>query len=172
MRSNLETLLSIAKQAARAAATVHRRAEPDRLGVGTKSSPLDLVTEIDREAEQQPVSAIHAARPYDAIIGEEGTAIPGTSGGCWILDPLDGTTNFVDGSPAYAVAVGVEIDGKRVLGVVYDTYHQRLYAGIVGGGAQCEGRPIAVRTTADLSRALIGTGFLPNATVRNSQGEV
>lgn len=171
-RELMKALLSIAIQAARAAAAVHRRAEPGHLGVGMKSSPMDLVTAVDREAEQQLVSAIRTARPHDAIIGEEGTAIPGSSGVCWLLDPLDGTTNFIYGYPAHAVAVGVEIDGQRVLGVVHDTYHQRLYSGIVGGGAQCDGRPIAPGATADLSRALVGTGFLPDAAVRRVQGEL
>jgi len=71
-----------------------------------------LVTEVDREAERQLVSAIRTARPDDAILGEEGIDIIGNSGICWLLDPLDGTTNFVHGYQAYAVSVGVEIDGK------------------------------------------------------------
>ncbi len=172
MRGNFEELLQIAVQAAQAAAAVHRRAERDSLGVGTKSSPMDLVTAVDLEAEQQLVSIIRTARPDDAIIGEEGTTISGGSGVCWILDPLDGTTNFVYGYPAHAVAVGVEIDGRRVLGVVHDTSHPWVYTGVVGRGAQCNGEAITANTTADLSRALIGTGFLPNAAVRPVQGAV
>jgi myo-inositol-1(or 4)-monophosphatase len=169
---DVEALLEIAKQAAEAAAAVHRRAVPDRLSVRIKSSQMDLVTAVDREAEQQLVSVIRTARPDDGVIGEEGTAVAGTSGVSWILDPLDGTTNFVYSYPAHAVAVGVEIDGKRVLGVVHDTYHQRVYTGIVGKRAECNGRPIAVRVTSDLSCALIGTGFLPDAAVRKVQAEV
>jgi myo-inositol-1(or 4)-monophosphatase len=121
MRGDLEELLSIAKHAARMAAAVHLRARQGALEVRTKHSPLDLVTAVDREAERQLVSAIRTARPDDAILGEEGTNITGSSGVCWVLDPLDGTTNFVHGYPAYAVSVGVEIDGTRVIGVVHDT---------------------------------------------------
>jgi myo-inositol-1(or 4)-monophosphatase len=172
MQGHLEVLLSLAKRAAQAAAAVHRRAERGRLGVGMKSSAMDLVTTVDLTAERVLVSVIRSARPHDAIIGEEGTSIPGSSGVCWILDPLDGTTNFVYGYPAHAVAVGVEIDGQRVLGVVHDTSHQRVYAGVVGVGAQCDGSPIAAGATADLSQALVGTGFLPDAPVRQLQGEV
>jgi myo-inositol-1(or 4)-monophosphatase len=172
MPAHLEELLSIAKQAAQAAAAVHHRAQRGRLGVGMKSSPMDLVTAVDREAEQVLVSIIQRARPHDAILGEEGTTVPGSSGVCWILDPLDGTTNFVYGYPAHAVAVGVEIDGTRVLGIVHDTAHRRVYAGVVGVGAHCDGSPMAPGTTADLSRALIGTGFLPDTRVRQVQGEV
>lgn len=172
MQGNFEELLHIAVQAAQAAATVHRRAERNSLGVGTKSSPMDLVTEVDREAERQLGATIRAARPHDAITGEEGTTISGSSGVCWILDPLDGTTNFVYGYPAHAVAVGVELDGTRVLGVVHDTSHAWVYTGVVGRGAQCNGEAITASATADLSRAVIGTGFLPNAAVRTVQGEV
>jgi myo-inositol-1(or 4)-monophosphatase len=118
------------------------------------------------------VSSIRAARPGDAILGEEGTNITGRSGVCWILDPLDGTTNFVHGYPAYAVAVGVEIDGQRVMGVVHDTSHDRVYSGMVGVGAHCDGRPISVRGESALSQALVGTGFFPNAAVRLVQGEI
>jgi myo-inositol-1(or 4)-monophosphatase len=130
------------------------------------------VTEIDVESERRLVSVIRAARPDDAIVGEEGANVAGSSGVCWILDALDGTTNFVHGYPAHAVSVGVEIDGKRALGVVHDTFHRRVYAGIVGVGAHCDGRPIAVRAERKLSRALVGTGFLPHAEVRRVQAEV
>jgi len=172
MRESLDKLLDIAKQAAQMAAAVHHSSKRDEFRVRTKSSAIDLVTEIDQESERQIVSVIRAARPEDAIVGEEGTNIAGSTGICWIIDPLDGTTNFVHKYPVYAAAIGVEIDGKRVLGVVHDTFHNRVYEGIVGVGAQCDGEPITVRGEVELSRALIGTGFLPNAEVRRVQAEV
>lgn len=172
MREKLDELLHIAKHAAGLAAAVHRSVEQDNPEFDTKSSSSDLVTEIDRESERQMVSVIHAARPADAIIGEEGTSIMGSSGVCWILDPLDGTTNFIHKYPAHAVSVGVEIDGHRALGVVHDTFHDLIYEGIVGVSAQCNGKPVAARVESELSRALIGTGFLPNAEVRRVQAEV
>ncbi|HSF32915.1 MAG TPA: inositol monophosphatase family protein [Candidatus Tectomicrobia bacterium] len=73
----------------------------------------------------------------------EGTNVTGRSGVCWVLDPLDGTTNFVHGYPAYAVAVGVEIDGQRVIGMVHDTSYDCVYSGMVGVGTPCDGRPIS-----------------------------
>jgi myo-inositol-1(or 4)-monophosphatase len=172
MPNDLDTLLAIAKSAAQAAAAVHARAVPGRIQAGLKDSPMNLVTEVDREAERQLVSAISAARPDDSIVGEEGAAVQGTSGVCWILDPLDGTTNFVHGYPAHSVAVGVEIGGKRVLGVVADTYHRRVFSGIVGQGAHCDGEAIRVSGRADLAHALIGTGFLPIRPVRIAQAEL
>jgi myo-inositol-1(or 4)-monophosphatase len=116
MRETLNELLSIAKHAAQIAAAVHCNIKHDSLAVRTKSSSIDLVTEIDREAERQIVATIHSARPDDAIVGEEGTNIAGNSGVCWIIDPLDGTTNFIHKYPAYAVSVGIEINNQRVLG--------------------------------------------------------
>lgn len=172
MRKNLDELLRVAKHAARLAAAVHHGATQDSLGINTKSSASDLVTEVDREAERQMVAAIHTARPDDAIVGEEGTSIAGTSGVCWLLDPLDGTTNFIHRYPAHAVSVGVEINGQRMLGVVHDTFHDRVYEGIVGVGAQCDGEPIRVSAESALSKALVGTGFLPDAEVRRVQAKV
>jgi myo-inositol-1(or 4)-monophosphatase len=166
-------LLEIAKRAARVAAEVHRRAmERVRFDVGTKSSNLDLVTEVDREAERTIVDVIRSARPNDSILGEEGSALSGSSGVRWVIDPLDGTTNFIHGYPAHSVAVGIEFEGRRVAGVVIDTYANRTYSGVVGQGATCDKWPITVKDETDLHKALVGTGFLPDAEVRRLQAEI
>jgi len=166
-------LLEIAKRAASSARAVHRRAlDRHNVKADIKSSDYDLVTDVDRESEQELVRVIRAARPNDEIIGEEGTTLRGDSGVRWILDPLDGTTNFVHGYPMHAVAVGVEVDGENVVGVVHDTFSDRVYAGIVGEGATCDDRKIAVRGESDLKHALIGTGFLPDEEVRRAQAEL
>jgi myo-inositol-1(or 4)-monophosphatase len=172
-REELSELLEIAKYAASLAAAVHRRAmEKDGFNVETKRSTYDLVTEVDREAERELVTAIRAARPHDGIIGEEGANFIGSSGVRWILDPLDGTTNFVHRYPAHSVAVGVEIDEQRIIGVVHDTFSQRVYAGIIGEGATCDGKLIVARNECNLRGALIGTGFLPDADVRRLQADL
>ena len=90
----------------------------------------------------------------------------------WILDPLDGTTNFVHRYPAHSVAVGIEINGRRTIGVVHDTFSNRVYSGVIGQGATCDNEPMSVRNETDLSHALVGTGFLPHADVRRLQGDV
>jgi len=173
MQYNLADLLEIATRAARAAAEIHREGmERGGLGVETKRTALDLVTEIDRAAERELVKVIHAARPEDAIIGEEGTNVSGDSRVRWILDPLDGTVNFIHHYPAHSVAIGVEIDGVRSIGVVHDSYNNNVYAGIVGSGATCNGNPISVGSETDLTRALVGTGFLPDAGVRERQADL
>jgi myo-inositol-1(or 4)-monophosphatase len=173
MKEDLGELLGIAKHAAGLAATVHRRAmDAGTLKVETKSTTTDLVTEIDRAAEHELVEAIRAARPNDEIIGEEGTNISGSSGVRWVLDPLDGTTNFVHRYPAHSVAIGVEVGRRRTIGVVHDTFSNRVYAGIVGEGATCDDAPIAVGNESNLKQALIGTGFLPDVNVRSKQADL
>ena len=173
MNEEVSALFDIAKCAASSAAAVHRRAIGEGgFSVDTKSSTCDLVTGVDREAERELVKAIRAARPNDEIIGEEGANFSGDSGVRWVLDPLDGTTNFIHRYPAHSVAVGVEIDGRRVIGVVHDTFSNRVYAGVVGEGATYDGEPIAVRNESNLRQALVGTGFLPDACVRRLQADL
>lgn len=173
MSEELLELLAVAKQAARLAVAVHHRAmEAGDFGIRTKGSAFNLVTEIDRAAERKMVEAIQSLRPNDSIVGEEGTNVEGNSGVRWIIDPLDGTTNFIHRYPAHAVAVGVEIEGRRQVGVVHDSFNNRVYAGIVGGVATCDGRAIAVRQERDLEGALVGTGFLPDANVRRAQADL
>ena len=173
MKEDLSDLLELAKRAAESAAAIHRNAiASGGFNVHTKASTSDLVTEIDREAERKLVAVIRAARPNDEIVGEEGSNLSGDSGVRWILDPLDGTTNFVHRYPAHSVAVGIEINGRRMIGVVHDTFSNRVYSGVVGQSATCDKEPIAVRNESDLSHALVGTGFLPNAGVRRLQADV
>ena len=172
-KDELSELLEIAKHAANLAGMVHRRAlDAGEVKADTKSSSSDLVTKVDRESEQELVRAIRLARPNDEIIGEEGTRLTGSSGVRWILDPLDGTTNFIHRYPMHSVAVGVEVDGRNVVGVVHDTFSDRVYAGVVGEGATCDNKPIRVRSESDLKRALIGTGFLPDEEVRRAQADL
>ena len=170
--NELQALLNVAHQAAQAAASVHRAYRQKSFRVDNKGSALDLVTTVDRDAEEQLVAVIQAARPDDGILGEEGSHSRSRSGVTWILDPLDGTTNYVYGYPAHAVAIGVEIDGVRRLGVVEDTANGRSYSGIVGQGANCDDAALHVSQTTELSRALLGTGFLPDEAVRQIQGEL
>jgi myo-inositol-1(or 4)-monophosphatase len=169
---NVDDLLALATRAALAAADVHASAARSGLEVAQKSSPTDLVTEVDRRAEVALVEAIRSERPGDGVVGEEGADHPSETGLSWILDPLDGTTNFVYGYPAHAVSVGLEIEGQRALGVVCDTARQQLYAGSLWHPATREGQPISVAQQRDPSLALLGTGFLPDASVRGRQGEL
>jgi myo-inositol-1(or 4)-monophosphatase len=169
----LSELLELAKRAANSAAAVHRSAiQEGGFTVYAKTSSSDLLTEVDRESERRLVAAIREARPNDEILGEEGANFDGDSGVRWLLDPLDGTTNFVHRYPAHSVAVGIEIAGRRRIGVVHDTFSNHVYWGVVGHGARCDNEPIAVRHESDLSLALIGTGFLAYPEVRRTQADL
>jgi myo-inositol-1(or 4)-monophosphatase len=172
MQVDPKELLDIAQRVVRHAAIVHHSTPRNALGVDTKQSSTDLVTSVDRRTEELLVAAIRDARPDDGILGEEGSNTAGTSGVQWIIDPLDGTTNFVYGYPAHSVAIGIEFDDRPVAGVVYDTYHERLYSALAGIGAWCDDTAVAVTSQSDLSLALVGTGFLPLREVRAHQGAI
>lgn len=165
----LEPLRDLAVRLAADAAAVHRAGRGRALHVETKGSRTDHVSEIDREAERLIVAGIDAARPDDGILGEEGSARAGSSGVRWIIDPLDGTTNYLYGFPAYSVSIGIEVDGVLAVGVVHDSARDVCYAGIRDGIATCDGVPIRVRPTADLGMALVGTGFQYRPEIRARQ---
>jgi myo-inositol-1(or 4)-monophosphatase len=143
-----------------------------RASVETKSTGTDMVTEMDRASERLIVDGLLAARPDDGILGEEGSARPGTSGVRWVIDPLDGTTNYLYGFPSYGVAVGAEVDGVAVAGAVHDPVHGETYSAAAGAGAWCGGRRLAVGGPPTLATALVGTGFAYAAERRAEQAEV
>ncbi len=163
-------LLELARATALEAGTLlQSRAGEVRELVETKSSPTDMVTDADRASEALIVQRILAARPQDGILGEEGAERDGSSGVRWVIDPLDGTTNYLYGLPAYAVSIAAEHDGVVVAGAVYDVPHDDLYAAARGGGATCNTNPIAVSSANRLSVALVGTGFGYNPARRTKQ---
>jgi myo-inositol-1(or 4)-monophosphatase len=130
-----------------------------RAEIGTKSSITDMVTEIDRASEALIVEGIRQARPHDAIVGEEGADVVGTSGVRWLIDPVDGTTNYLYGFPGFAVSIAAEVAGETAIGVVHDPLHRDVFTGVRGRGAQRNGEPIRVSDKADLATALVATGF-------------
>ncbi len=166
-------LLALAGAVAReAGALVAAGAREARTLVGTKSSPTDMVTEVDHASEELIVRRLLALRPGDGILGEEGSAREGTSGVRWVIDPLDGTTNFLYGIPAYAVSIAAELDGEAVAGAVFDAARGELFSAARGAGATLDGRPIRVSTLDDMARALAGTGFGYDAERRRRQAQV
>ncbi len=166
----IDELLPLATDLALEAGALLRERHPQvRDLVATKSTPTDMVTEVDRASEALLVRRILAARPHDAILGEEGANHPGSSGVRWVIDPLDGTTNYIYGYPAYAVSIGIEHKGEPVVGAVFDAARGELFAAARGRGATLDGRPIAVSTEADLTRALLGTGFAYDVERRRGQ---
>jgi myo-inositol-1(or 4)-monophosphatase len=149
----------VAIDAARVAGLLLRDALDDPRQVEFKGTPTNLVTEMDARVERLVCERLHEAFPDDAILGEESGARPGTSGRRWIVDPLDGTTNYAHGLPIFAVSIGLEAGGHVVLGVVYDPNRDELFAAERGQGAWLGDRPLRVSPTATLNASLIATGF-------------
>jgi myo-inositol-1(or 4)-monophosphatase len=149
----------VAVEAARAAGQLLRRELPSTRQVSFKGTPTNLVTEMDARAEKVVVDALLTAFPDDGILAEEGSARAGQSGRRWIIDPLDGTTNYAHGVPFFSVGVALEEEGRVVLGVVYEPNRDELYIGEREGGAWLNGAPLAVSTTDELGASLLATGF-------------
>jgi myo-inositol-1(or 4)-monophosphatase len=161
---------------ARGAADLVRQLSSSRAEVTSKTTSTDLVTEVDRASERWLVERIAADRPSDGVLGEEGGERPGTSGVRWIVDPIDGTVNFVLGLPEYAVSVAAERDGVVVAGAVANPVTGELYRAQLGAGAWLESldgsRRLQGPRGVPLERAVIGTGFGYARELRQRQGGV
>lgn len=141
-------------------------------GVDTKSSPTDLVSDADRVAEKFLVDFIRHERPEDGILAEEGAGRPSKSGLTWVVDPLDGTVNFLFGIPVWCVSVAIEDVRGGLAGVIYNPNSEELYAAERGQGATLNGEGINVSDRADLASALIGTGFSYDSEARSQQADL
>ena len=161
-RALLESVLATATEAAHHAATFIRDAAP-RLGdlEWVEKGTADFVTEVDRGAEARIAEVLSREFPYAALVGEELTpdVVLSGDGLTFIVDPLDGTTNFLHGYPQYAVSIGVILGPELVAGVVLNVPRGELFTARLGGGAQLNGEPVHVSRIPTPSRALIGTGF-------------
>ena len=142
------------------------------LEIDSKSTATDLVTATDRASERWLVEQILAARPDDGVVGEEGAARSGRSGVRWILDPIDGTVNFVLGLPNYAVSVAAARDGVVVAGAVCNVETGEVFHASKGGGAYLGDQRLSGPRSVPLSRAVIGTGFGYDAQRRSRQIDV
>jgi myo-inositol-1(or 4)-monophosphatase len=127
--------------------------------VSYKGSPINLVTEMDRRSEALIVEAIRRHFPDHGILAEECGAIVGAGSHRWIVDPLDGTTNYAHGMPIYCVSIALEIGGRVALGVVYDPHRDECFVAARGRGATLNGAPLRVSTTATLGESLLSTGY-------------
>jgi myo-inositol-1(or 4)-monophosphatase len=135
-----------------------------------KSSPTDLVSEADQAAEDLIRARLAGARPDDGFLGEEGGDAEGSSGLRWVVDPLDGTTNFLFGLPQWAVSIACEdADGAPLAGVVYDPPRDEMWSAVRGGPARLDGTAVQRSERAELATALVATGFGYDAEVRRAQ---
>ncbi len=150
--------LIIAEHAARSTGNILLKHLGQPLDVEFKGD-VDLVTRVDRLSEETIVNIIRGAYPDHQILAEEGTNHGGDSEYRWIIDPLDGTTNYAHSFPCFAVSIGLEAAGKMVAGVVYDPVRNECFTAIDGNGAYLNGNPIRVSDIYNLDRALLATGF-------------
>ncbi len=172
-------LLALAVDVAREAAGLVARGRGSAADdVDVKSSAVDVVTAVDRASEELVVGRLLAARPEDAVMGEEGADRSGTSGVRWVVDPIDGTVNFLYDLPAYAVSIAAEVDGEVRAGVVLNVATGDLFTATTGGGAfaSSPSRPEPVRLTTSrpvsLEQTLVATGFGYRVEQRRAQGAV
>jgi myo-inositol-1(or 4)-monophosphatase len=160
-----ERLLATAVAVVRPAAALAQRLRTGAVGeISTKSTDTDVVTAADREVERTVVAALRRARPHDAVLGEEygasgATAAEGTGRVRWLLDPIDGTVNYLYGVPWYAVSLAAEVDGAVVAGVVHNVATGQVWTAAVGRGAWRDGARLTGSRQAVLGQALVGTGF-------------
>jgi myo-inositol-1(or 4)-monophosphatase len=174
--ANVE-LLTLARRIATSAGELARRRRAEGVTVAaSKSSVEDIVTLADRETENFIRSLLADARPDDGFYGEEGEADAGRSGLTWIVDPIDGTVNYLYGIPQYAVSIAV-VEGepnpatwRAIAGAVFNPAIDELFTAVTGGGAFLGAEAIRVNREVELSQALVGTGFSYSSAKRSSQG--
>jgi myo-inositol-1(or 4)-monophosphatase len=155
-----DDLLDLAVRVALEAAELVRGRRREGVEVAaTKSSPVDIVTEADRAAEQLIFERLMTARPDDGFLGEEGASSPSGSGVVWVVDPIDGTVNFLYGIPHYAVSIAADVDGETVAGVVVNVHTGELFTATRGGGSFFDGTRLRLGEQGPLSQRLVGTGF-------------
>ena len=166
-------LLELALEVAHRAGALLHDGRPDDLGVAaTKSSSVDVVTEMDLASEKLITGYLSERRPDDGFLGEEGACSEGTSGVRWVIDPLDGTVNYLYGLPGWAVSVAAEYQGETVVGVVEAPTRGETFRAALGHGAFRNAQPIRCRPAPQLDQALVGTGFNYVAERRAAQAEL
>ncbi|MFF0019739.1 inositol monophosphatase family protein [Streptomyces sp. NPDC005496] len=166
-------LLELALEAAHRAGDFLHHSRPADLGVAaTKSSAVDVVTEMDIASEKLITGLLADRRPDDGVLGEEGASVAGTSGVQWVIDPIDGTVNYLYGLPSWAVSIAARKDGETLVGVVHAPVRGETYRAALGGGTFVNDRPARVRPAPAFGLALVGTGFGYLAERRARQAEV
>ena len=164
-----DELLALATDVAHEAGAGLRDAFGRTVAISAKSTPTDLVSEADLATERLIRARLESARPDDAILGEEGDDRPGTSGLRWVVDPLDGTVNFLFGIPQWCVSIACEDAGGALAGVVFDPMRGETWAATRDGAATLDGAPVRASTRDELASALVATGFGYAADVREAQ---
>ncbi|MFD3687717.1 inositol monophosphatase family protein [Nocardiopsis sp. NPDC058631] len=154
-----ESLRDLAVRVAAEAGDLAAEGQAGITVLDTKSSPTDVVTKMDRATEDLIRARLRAARPDDAVLGEEGGDDGGTSGVRWVVDPIDGTVNYLYGSPDWGVAVAAEVDGVVVASAVSVPARGEMFEAVLGGGSRRNGETLQAPPAVPLDLALVATGF-------------
>jgi myo-inositol-1(or 4)-monophosphatase len=173
-------LLELAQEVALAAGDLLRARLPEVAGglllaggASAKSSPTDLVTDVDRSSEALIVGSLLAARPDDGVHGEEGSSRKGSTGLTWVIDPLDGTINYLYGIPIFSVSIAASQAGRSIVGVVHNPSTGEMFTASEGMGAALDGRELRLEATGrPIGEALVGTGFSYSARNRAAQARL
>lgn len=166
-------LLGVALEAAHLAGAFLRDGRPDDLGVAaTKTSAVDVVTEMDIASEKLITDFFAERRPDDGVLGEEGASSEGSSGIQWVIDPIDGTVNYLYGRPDWSVSIAARKDGETLVGVVHAPMRGETYRAVLGEGAFVNDKAARTRPAPPFGQALVGTGFGYVAERRARQAEV
>ncbi len=154
----MQTVRRVAKEAASSAGKILLDGYTREIKVSYKGS-IDLVTEIDWASEKEIIRHIRRKFPDHSILGEEGGSVPGPGSERWVIDPLDGTTNYTHHFPFFAISIGFESEGEVLYGLVYDPLRNQMFEAVKEGGATLNDNPISVSRTPRLSQSLLVTGF-------------
>jgi myo-inositol-1(or 4)-monophosphatase len=168
----MDRLGSLAVELAVGAGDLIRESRHHAFSVSAKTTPTDVVTEVDRQVEAWLVDEIRRRRPADAVLGEEGGDHRGDSRVRWLIDPIDGTVNFVLGLPLYSVSIAAEVDGVVRAGAVLNPATGELFHAERGAGAYLGELRLSGPRDVPISRAVVGTGFAYEPAIRGRQGEV
>ena len=163
-------LLELAEQIAKKAGEL-LMSRPTNFELDQKSGVLDFATQMDHESEKLIVSEILAARPDDSIIGEEGANRKGSSGYTWVIDPIDGTVNYLYGIPGWCISIAIKDEVGYLVGVVHVPSFAMTWSARRGAGATCNGKPLRCNEPVELNRALIATGFAYDIERRKPQSK-
>lgn len=169
--NSVQELLGLALTAAKQAGDLLMK-RPLIFEVTSKSVAIDIATQMDRDSEKLIVDLLLTARPKDGIIGEEGTSRPSSSGITWVIDPVDGTVNYLYGLPGWSISIAAKDESGVLVGVVHSPTIGSTWTATRGGGAFFNSRPIQCNELVDLDLALIGTGFAYDVRERVEQGRV
>jgi myo-inositol-1(or 4)-monophosphatase len=175
LRSLLDLATSIALEAGSLLSDMFSAGGPTQAvtdSIRTKTSRTDIVTEADKASERLIVSRLTAERPGDAILAEEGGATAGTSGLTWVVDPLDGTINFVYGFPVFGVSIACRSRDATLVGVVHDPTRGETFTAVAGSGAYRDGIQLTLGPGPEVGEALVGTGFSYESARRGAQGHL